>query len=225
MNHTSVEGAFTTAPTISGAFTWIGENVSFAPASSLTFGQTYNVTVDTGAVDLAGNHLTTAHTWTFSVEPDSDHDGIPDSTDPDDDNDGMPDTWEEANGFNRLDPNDASGDADNDGLTNLQEYNAGTNPHNPDTDGDGVKDGDDPFPTDPTRGKKEGTDYTLYIVAAAVVAGIVIGLVFFMMRRRPKQAKKEKAERKESEELTPEEEEPVEKSEEAGESESEELDK
>ena len=54
--------------------------------------------------------------------------------------DGMPDGWERKYA---LDPtlDDAGDDADGDGLTNLQEYQAGTNPANDDTDGDGVQDG------------------------------------------------------------------------------------
>jgi len=60
--------------------------------------------------------------------------------DNDQDNDGMPDDWEVQNG---LDPNrnDAAEDADGDGLTNLREYQLGTNPKNADTDGDGMPDG------------------------------------------------------------------------------------
>ncbi len=59
----------------------------------------------------------------------------------DSDSDGMPDIWEEAYSLNPDDPSDAEGDADNDGLTNLREYQLGTLPNNPDTDGDGLKDG------------------------------------------------------------------------------------
>lgn len=46
----------------------------------------------------------------------------------DSDNDGMPDAWETQYGLNSNDPSDASHDADGDGYTNLQEYQAGTNP-------------------------------------------------------------------------------------------------
>ena len=34
-------------------------------------------------------------------------------------------------------------DPDRDGLTNLQEYQLGTDPNNPDTDGDGLSDGNE----------------------------------------------------------------------------------
>jgi hypothetical protein len=68
------------------------------------------------------------------------------------DNDGMDDTWERQNGL-VVGTNDASGDPDADGLTNLQEFNANTNPKVADTDGDGLNDGAEinTHHTDPAR--------------------------------------------------------------------------
>lgn len=58
----------------------------------------------------------------------------------DTDGDGMPDTWETSNGL-AVGINDGALDADSDGLANLAEYQHGTNPQMPDTDGDGLNDG------------------------------------------------------------------------------------
>lgn len=58
----------------------------------------------------------------------------------DTDGDGLPDSWEEVHGF-PVGPNDAAGDPDSDGLTNLEEYQAGTDPRKADTDEDGLNDG------------------------------------------------------------------------------------
>ena len=50
--------------------------------------------------------------------------------------DGVPDVFD-------VDPDDPNSDSDADGLTDIQEKNLGTDPLNPDTDGDGIKDGVD----------------------------------------------------------------------------------
>ncbi len=98
------------------------------------------------------------------VLEDSDDDGLDDTwevtheldpNNPDTDDDGMPDGWEVQFDLAPKDPNDAELDADLDGFdqnqneqldineyyTNLEEYQHGTNPKNPDTDGDGMSDG------------------------------------------------------------------------------------
>ncbi|MFO6424233.1 hypothetical protein ACK8OT_12580, partial [Motilimonas sp. KMU-193] len=60
----------------------------------------------------------------------------------DSDQDGLPDNWEEQYGLDKY-RNDAFENIDRDYLTNLEEFKLGTNPTNPDTDGDGIPDGDD----------------------------------------------------------------------------------
>ena len=42
----------------------------------------------------------------------------------------MPDRWERQMGLDPHDARDANLDPDGDGLTNLEEYRAGTDPHN-----------------------------------------------------------------------------------------------
>jgi len=64
--------------------------------------------------------------------------GLP--TGPDQDSDGMPDVWESTYGLSPLVPN-AWTDDDSDGATNLEEFQAGTNPRSVDTEGDGMPDG------------------------------------------------------------------------------------
>jgi hypothetical protein len=97
---------------------------------------------------------------------DTDHDGMPDvlygvSTsipplieDLDDDNDGMSDLFELAavGSTMGLDPNQ---DMDSDGLSNLEEYQAGLLPDNPDCDADGLQDGDELFDNG-THGDTDG---------------------------------------------------------------------
>ena len=85
----------------------------------------------------------------------------------DDDGDGLPNSYEEAHtdppSSTALNPGD---DLENggigDGLTNLQEFQAGTDPNNPDSDGDTLLDGEEIAgaglrpPTDPTTGDTDG---------------------------------------------------------------------
>ena len=56
---------------------------------------------------------------------------------------GIPVSWLLDHKLNPNDPLVAQEDPDRDGLTNLDEFKAGTDPNNPDTDGDGLNDGDE----------------------------------------------------------------------------------
>jgi gliding motility-associated-like protein len=86
----------------------------------------------------------------FPLDPneseDNDRDGIGDNADLDDDNDGYSDLDEIVAGTNPKNPNESPLDSDNDGLSDFIEELNGTDPNNPDTDGDGVLDGQDAFP-------------------------------------------------------------------------------
>ncbi|MGA1872986.1 MAG: hypothetical protein ACMUHY_04880 [Thermoplasmatota archaeon] len=63
------------------------------------------------------------------------------SADHDSDRDGIPDTYERRYGLDMNDPVDGSMDLDSDGLSNLLEFQRGTNMSDPDSDGDGMPDG------------------------------------------------------------------------------------
>jgi len=66
----------------------------------------------------------------------------------DTDSDGLPDKYEQQYFFlNELYSSDANDDFDGDSLSNITEFNLGTNPEDPDSDHDGSYDYEDPEPT------------------------------------------------------------------------------
>jgi hypothetical protein len=104
-----------------------------------------------GSYYTDGGNLESGRDWTLALgEPGLDQDG-----------DGLPGPWETANGLDDNDdgtvgesapgtkdgPNGPLGDVDllggPDGLTIVEELNAGTDPQNSDSDGDGLSDGDE----------------------------------------------------------------------------------
>jgi hypothetical protein len=97
---------------------------TITPSLKFTGTLTVPVTVNDGTTDSVVFNLI------MEVIGDNDGDGIPDVDDPDDDNDGMPDDWEAQYGLNPL-LNDAALDKDEDGYSNLEEYEAGTDPSDP----------------------------------------------------------------------------------------------
>ena len=110
---------------------------------------------------------------------DTDGDGDPDETDPDDDDDGMPDVWEIEHGLDPRDKKDAGSDKDNDGLTNLEEYQAETDPENSDTDGDGISDGDDEYPLEKKEDEESFPIWLIAVIAAAGGVGALGGGYYF----------------------------------------------
>lgn len=87
----------------------------------------YNISLRVS--DSAGNNDTTSFIVTVKEK----------GADFDNDKDGMPDDWEEQNGLDTT-MDDHDRDPDGDLLSNLREFELGTDPKNPDTDGDGLPD-------------------------------------------------------------------------------------
>jgi Mg-chelatase subunit ChlD len=87
---------------------------------------------------------------------------VPDDESPlvtDYDGDGMDDDWEIANRLDYLDAGDANSDPDGDRLNNLNEFLAGTDPWEQDSDGDGLSDGREDSDADGLSNLKEQEVY------------------------------------------------------------------
>jgi len=106
------------------------------------------------STDSDGDGLTDKQEFSSGGNPlsaDTDNNGMSDaleyryemnlSTHVDSDTDGMPDDYETAFGLSPTDPSDASLDKDNDALSNLEEYQFGTQANYFDSDGDLLGDG------------------------------------------------------------------------------------
>ena len=119
----------------------------------------------------------------------------------DSDGDGIPDDVEVGLGLNPNNPAAALLDFDNDGLTNISEFNLGTQVDNPDSDGDTIQDGEetvagaDGFVTNPLLADTDGdgirdaleiqtasdpTDPNSFNLAAALSAIQVAPTMFFL---------------------------------------------
>ena len=119
----------------------------------------------------------------------------------DSDGDGIPDDVEVGLGLNPNNAADALLDFDNDGLTNISEFNLGTQIDNPDSDGDTIQDGEetvagaDGFVTNPLLADSDGdgirdgleiqtasdpTDPNSFNLAAALSAIQVAPTMFFL---------------------------------------------
>ncbi len=150
---------------------WIHTRVSVALFDRDTDGD--------GAGDASDNCPAIAN----SDQLDTDADNQGNVCDSDDDNDGLSDSYE--NQYSFLDPlnsSDAALDQDGDGFTNLHELQSGTLPDNSDTDGDGVDDGADFYPTDSSRSQNPyvkldaaGNDYPMMPPPGHVYATMTAG--------------------------------------------------
>ena len=144
-NATSPQSLTTAAPTVAGTF-WVGACVDSVSGESNT-GNNCSTGVQIAVFDTDGDGVADGDdncpAVANPVQTDKDADGEGDACDSDDDNDGMPDVFETANGLDPLNAVDAFLDADSDGLTNIDEFQRGTGINTPDSDGDGISDGDE----------------------------------------------------------------------------------
>ena len=145
------------------------------------------------------DHSAPARQEGFSAQrvEDSDGDGIPNWREDelgtnrysnDTDGDGIPDNWEVDH---QLDPTNANtGDTDGDGLSDMDEYKYGSDPNNRDSDGDGVEDGPDGWPTNPVLAPPRVPEvhYVPIDVTATRIFGVnnsADGLVYYPVDRNP----------------------------------------
>ncbi len=94
----------------------------------------------------------------------------------DSDSDSMSDAFEILYNLNPNNNADAAIDSDGDGLTNLQEYQAGTSPTNPDSDSDNIADGADACPLNPPV-KISGTSQHFSTLQAAYSNAISLDVI------------------------------------------------
>jgi hypothetical protein len=71
MDQSSVEGAFSVTPGVTGTFAWNSDSraVKFIPSGPLAPDTTYTVVIGAGARDVAGNQLQSPRTFQFSTAP------------------------------------------------------------------------------------------------------------------------------------------------------------
>jgi hypothetical protein len=93
------------------------------------------------------------------------------------DNDDIPDDWEVKFDLDPHNREDAFADSDNDGFINIKEYDARTNPRDPNSH--------------PEKPRGDSEDYTALIAIVAVVIIIVILIVLFLMIRSKKKRKED----------------------------------
>jgi hypothetical protein len=137
---------------------------------------TYNIIVDSKITDINGTSMGSVFTTGWTLLPDTDDDGSPNSIDDDDDNDGYPD---ENDAF----PYDATEwlDSDEDGIGDNADL---------DDDNDGVPDEKDDFPLDPQKWEKETKEDFIFYILLSIIVIIVISIIVVVVLIQKKRKQK-----------------------------------
>jgi ligand-binding sensor domain-containing protein len=156
-------GSYTSSGLDQGTFSWQRDGAPIGAGQTVT-DTTASVGTHTYTLRVSDHGLTGSAAITVSVHADFDHDG-------------MADDWELTHHLNPLDPTDSQADPDQDGLTNLQEYQLGTNPQVADTDGDGASDGAEVAAgTDPLNpNQKPATSPVLHVGSSDLTFNLRLG--------------------------------------------------
>ncbi|HSE19280.1 MAG TPA: beta-propeller fold lactonase family protein [Pyrinomonadaceae bacterium] len=130
----NLQGGGTADISNSPCTTYLSSNAFFATVNQTGLVTVVNMPLFPSTLVISVMNDGVIGTFSFQLQPNNDVD-----------NDGMPNDYEVRNGLNPNFAGDAAQDADGDGRTNLQEFQGGTAPRDPDTDRDGISDG----PNDP----------------------------------------------------------------------------
>lgn len=153
-------------------------------SSELKFNTTYFINVSTEAKDKVGNHLAYPFSFSFTTEgstnpqPDDDDD-ITNTTDSD--LDSLPDSWEDKY-FSNL-TYGPDNDPDGDGLTNLEEYNLGSDPTDPDSPGE--------EPSESPLARLWGDIWVYFLIALLVITTMCIVFILVIRRKRAQSSETE----------------------------------
>jgi parallel beta-helix repeat protein len=126
MDTESVEAALNISPSLNYTIEWYDDDKTLLLANFEGMHPfiRYSVGFDVGARDHAGNLLKNFSSYGFDARIDETLDG---------DEDGMPDGWELFYNLNPNNASDADEDLDDDGYTNLEEFDGGSDPTDPES--------------------------------------------------------------------------------------------
>lgn len=171
MNIESVESALNITPDLNYTVTWYDDDlmVILKNIEGMQLSGHYFVHLDDGVEDLAGNPLVNFSGYGFLATIDIYLDT---------DEDGMSDGWEFLYDLDPYDPSDAEGDADWDGHTNLEEFEGGSDPTDPDS-----------IPLKPEE-EPSAFDYWWLVPILAALLIMTIVLFFLLMKGEGKEEPK-----------------------------------